>query len=147
MPMTELFAIGRDAVLRQAGANKTSVLDVALACQYGRQKNPETGRYPSQWYEGTLWGARAESLAPLLVKGARVVVTMEHIHLAPGRDKGDGTAYPAKLKGEIIAIGSIIPPRAAGDVPAAAPRAAPPPRPAPPPVKTGFDDMDDDIPF
>lgn len=148
MPMTELFTIGRDAVLRKAGANNTSVLDLALACQYGRQKDSETGRYPTQWYEGTLWGARAESLAPMLVKGARVVVTMEHIHLAAGRDKGDGTSYPPKLKGEIIAIGSIIRPNTEGAAPAAAPRPAPapPPRPAPPPAKTGYDDMDD-VPF
>lgn len=148
MPMTELFTLGRDAVLRQAGANNTSVCNLALAYQYGRQKDPATGKLPTQWVEGTLWGARAEVLAQYLTKGTKVVVTLEHIHMAPGRDKGDGTSYPPTIKGEVIAVTLAGSPQHAG-----APAPAPPPRPAPPPVTrpapapTGFADMDDDIPF
>ena len=139
--MTELFTLGRDVELRHAGANNTAVCDLALAYQYGRKKDDATGKLPTQWFEGVLWGARAEALAPYLLKGTRLVVTMEHIHLAPGRDKGDGTTYPAKIKGEVIAVTLAGSPQAA-----AAPRPAPPP-PRPAPAKTGFDDMDDDIPF
>lgn len=145
MPMTELFTLGRDAVLRKAGANNTSVLDLALACQYGRQKDQATGRYPTQWYEGTLWGLRAEQLAPMMVKGAQVVITMEHIHIAPGRDKGDGTTYPPKLKGEVVAVGRILSPQQRTEPPP--PPAAPPPPPRPTPAATGYADMDEEIPF
>lgn len=143
MPMTELFTLGRDAVLRKAGANGTSVCNLALAYPYGRQNDPATGKRPTQWIEGTLWGSRAESLAQYLVKGAKVVVTLEHVHMAPGRDKGDGTSYPAQIKGEVIAISLTGKPQ---QPIAPAPQPAPPP-PRPPAAPTGFDDMDDDIPF
>jgi len=146
MPMTELFTIGRDAVLRQAGTNNTSVCNLALAYQYGRQKDPATGKLPTQWVEGTLWGSRAESLAQYLTKGTKVVVTLEHIHMAPGRDKGDGTAYPPQIKGEVIAITLAGSPQQAS-APAAPPPPPPKPAPRPPSAPTGFDDMDSDIPF
>lgn len=149
MPMTELFTIGKDAVLRQAGANNTSVIDLALGFNYGRQKDPTTGRLPTQWVEGVLWGSRAESLAPHLLKGTKVMVTLEHVHIEPGRPKPDGTTWPPRMKGEVIAITLGGSPQQAGNTPApaAAPRPAPPPPPRPAPAPTGFADMDDDIPF
>lgn len=148
MPMTELFTLGRDAVLRQAGANNTSVVNLALAYQYGRKKDPETGKLPTCWVDGALFGARAEALAPYLLKGTKVVVTLEHIHISPGRDKGDGTSYAPTIKGEIIALTLAGSPQQAGTPAAApAPRPAPAPAPRPAPAPTGFADMDDDIPF
>jgi single-strand DNA-binding protein len=146
--MTELFTLGRDAVLRQAGANNTSVCNLALAYQYGRQKDQSTGKLPTQWVEGTLWGARAEALAQYLTKGTKVVVTLEHIHMAPGRDKGDGTTYPPTIKGEVIAITLAGSPQQSSAAQAPAPPPRPPaPAPRPAPAPTGFADMDSDIPF
>lgn len=141
MPMTELFTIGRSAEVRKT-PNGKSVCNLALAYQHG-QKDPATGKKPTQWLEGALWGQRADSLAQYLTKGTKVVVTLEGVHIAAGRDKGDGTFYPDTLRGDVIAITLAGSPAAAA--PPAAP--APAPRPAPPPTKTGFDDMDSDIPF
>lgn len=143
MPMTELFTLGRDAELRHAGTNNTPVCDLRLAYQYGRKKDPTTGKLPVQWISGVLWGARAESLHTYLKKGTKVVVTLEHIHMEPGREKVDGTTYPPEIKGEVIAVTLAGSPQQA-----AAPAPAPKPPPPPPPSSAALsDDLDDDIPF
>lgn len=147
MPMTELFTLGKDAVVRQAGANNTSVVDLALGFNYGRQKDQTTGRLPTQWVEGVLWGSRAETLAQYLTKGTKVMVTLEHVHIEPGRPKPDGTTWPPKMKGEVIAITLGGGRQQAGNTTVPAPRPAFSLVPRPAPTKTGFDDMDDDIPF
>lgn len=144
MPMTELFTLGRSAEVRKT-PNGKSVCNLALAYQHG-QKDPATGKKPTQWLEGALWGQRAESLAQYLTKGTKVVVTLEGVHIAAGRDKGDGTFYPDTLRGDVIAI-TLAGPVQAAAAPAAAPRPAPAPAPRPAPAKTGFDDMDSDTPF
>jgi single-strand DNA-binding protein len=141
MPMTELFTIGRDAAVRQAG--QTSVCNLSLAYNYGK-KDPETGKRPTQWVDAALWGQRADALAPYLTKGTKVVATIENLH-QESYTSGDRSGV--KLAGEIIAI------TLAGSPQNAAPQAPPPPaprpapRPAAPKASSGFDDMDDDIPF
>lgn len=140
--MTELFALGRDVELRHAGQNNTPVCNLSLAYAYG-QKDPQTGKRPTQWIDASLWGKRAEALAPYLTKATKVVATIEGLHQ---ENYQSGERSGVKLVGEIIAI------TLAGSPQAAAPQAPPPaprpaPRPAAPPARTGFDDMDDDIPF
>jgi single-strand DNA-binding protein len=138
--MTEMFTLGRDAEVRKT-PNGKSVCDLALAYQYG-MKDASTGKKPTQWVQGALWGQRAESLAQYLTKGTKVVVTLESIHIN-SFTKQDGTAS-STLRGDVIAITLAGSPQAA---PAAAAPPPPPPRPAPVPVSTGFDDMDSDVPF
>ena len=144
-----LFRLGRDAELRTTGGGDP-VASVALAYNFGR-KGAE-GKQPTQWIEASLWGERADKLVDYLTKGRQIYAQVEDVHVETyqKRDGGSGT----KLTGRIGML------EFAGDRPASAPAPAPAPRapapraaaPAPrgqPPAGggSGFDDMDDDIPF
>lgn len=132
-----LARLGRDAELRTIPAGE-QVASLSLAFTYGRKG--DDGKRPTQWVDGALWGKRAEALAPYLKKGGLVVVTLEDVHMATFK-KGDGSEG-VKLAGRVIALDL-----AGGNERAAA---APPPPPPPAPPKragSGFDDMDDDVPF
>ena len=143
MPMTELFTIGRDAELRDVRG--TAVCNLSLAYTYG-QKDQATGKKPTQWVDAALWGKRAEAMAPYLLKGTKVVATIEDQHISSYTDRS-GVVQP-KLVGNIIAITFVPMPRTDAAAPAAAaPRPAPAPAPRPAPAATGYSDMDDDVPF
>lgn len=141
--MPQLFGLarlGRDAEVRFTTGGDP-VASLSLAFSYGRKG--DDGKRPTQWVDGALWGKLAEALAPYLLKGSQVSVTVDDIHIEHFR-KSDGT--PAvKLAGRVTSIELAA---AGGDR-----QAAPPPptvkRPAPAPASTGtsFDDLDSDIPF
>lgn len=133
-----LARLGRDAELRTT-SNGDTVATLALA--FTRRVK---GEKLTQWVDGALWGKRAESLAPYLLKGGLVAVTLEDVHIETfTSQKGDGH----KLAGRVIDVELA----GGGERTAApAPRQAPAPRPAPAtaPMGSGFEDMDDDsIPF
>ena len=132
-----LARLGRDAELRTTGKGDT-VATLALA--FTRRVN---GEKLTQWVDGALWGKRAESLAPYLLKGGLVAVTLEDVHIETfTSQKGDGH----KLAGRVIDVELA----GGGERTAApAPRQAPAPRPAPAtaPMGSGFDDLDSDVPF
>lgn len=141
--MTELFTIGRDAEVRFT-PNNMAVCNLSLAYNYG-QKDQSTGKKPTQWVDAALWGKRAEAVASYLTKGTKIVATIEDMHIE-SFTKGDGSSG-VKMAGNVIALTLAGSPQAAAPQAAPAPAPRPAPRPAPPPAKTGFDDMDDDIPF
>lgn len=132
--------LGRDVELRYTPDN-TAVAELALACNYGRKG--QDGKQPTQWLKATIWGKQAEALAPHLTKGKGLCVVVSGLHVREFT-KQDGTPSWA-LEGRVDSI----------DFTGAGPRegaaAAPPPPPKPvarqPQEPTGFDDMDDDIPF
>ena len=132
-----LARLGRDAELR-ATSNGDTVATLALA--FTRRVK---GEKLTQWVDGALWGKRAESLAPYLLKGGLVAVTLEDVHIETFTSQnGDGH----KLAGRVIDVELA----GGGERTAApAPRQAPAPRPAPAtaPMGSGFDDLDSDIPF
>lgn len=132
-----LARLGRDAELRNT-INGDTVATLALA--FTRRVK---GEKLTQWVDGALWGKRAESLAPYLLKGGLVAVTLEDVHIETfTSQKGDGH----KLAGRVIDVELA----GGGERTAApAPRQAPAPRPAPAtaPMGSGFDDLDSDIPF
>lgn len=133
-----LARIGCDAELRRTGSGD-AVASLSLAFSYGRKG--EDGKRPTQWIDASLWGKRAEALAPYLLKGGLVSVTLDEVHIETyeGRS-GEGH----KLVGKVLDIEL-----AGGGERQAAPRApAPPPKRAPTgSIGSGFDDMDSDIPF
>jgi single-strand DNA-binding protein len=157
--MFGMARLGRDAELRTTGAGDT-VTSLSLAFSSG--KKGQDGHRVTTWVDASLWGRRAEALAPYLLKGTSVACVVEDIVMERyvGRN-GEGT----KLTGRIVSIelGGSAPHREEeAQAPAAAPRApaaAPypqsgrsPARAALPPAAgggaSGFDDMaDDDIPF
>lgn len=129
-----LARIGRDVEIR-ATAQGESVAGLALAFTY-RAK----GEKCTQWVEASLWGKRAEALAPYLKKGGLISVTIDDVHIETyqGRD-GQGT----KL------VGCVSDVELAGGVDKATSNPAPRQAPAAKPTSagSGFEDMDDDVPF
>lgn len=155
--MSGMFAIGRDAELRHTPSG-SPVCTLSLAYNFG-QKDAATGRRPSQWIEADLWGDRARALVEYLLKGRRIFAVLEDVHTQKytTRDQAQGFKMVARI-GRL----QILPD--AGnrtESTESAPRSSPPAqqapaasRPRPQPAAagqstggSGFDDMDDDIPF
>lgn len=140
-----LARIGRDVELRFM-PNGDAVANISLAFTYGRKDNE--GKRPTQWVEASIWGKRAEALAPYLLKGGQVSATLEDVCIETFQGKsGEGH----KLVGRVLAIDLVSTGQATQQQaprPAPAQNNAPQQRPvAPKPAGSGFDDMDDDIPF
>lgn len=140
--------LGRDAEIRSTtDGQQVASLSLAFTVFVKREK-------VTQWVDAALWGARAESLAPYLLKGARVVVALENLH-EEKFTKADGTPM-SKLVARVSDIdlaGDAAPAQAPAPEPRPAARPAPARTSAPArtgaaaPAAHGFDDMDDDIPF
>ena len=134
-----LARLGRDAEIRTTSQGE-SVATLALAFSYGRKGSD--GNRPTQWVDAALWGKRAEALAPYLLKGGLVSVSLEDVHIETFEGK-NGPGH--KLAARVVDV-ELASPKQAGAAPA--PRQAPAPRPAPAPSGGhGFEDMGDDIPF
>lgn len=93
----DTFRIGNDPELRYLG-DGTAVVNLSLAFNYGK-KDQQTGKRPTQWVEGVLWGKHAESVASYLVKGGEVTCTLDDPHIEQFT-KGDGS-QGTKLTGRI----------------------------------------------
>ena len=144
--MAQLFGlarIGRDAELRYT-ADGTPVLGVALAFNYG--KKSQDGKRPTQWVEASIWRQRAEALAPYLLKGTSVSVTIDDVHIETYQRNDGGQGV--KLVGVMSSIEFAGQPQQTQQAPAPQPQ-QPPPRPAAPQhaPAASLADMDDDIPF
>ena len=150
--MAQLFGmarIGRDAEVRYTQGGD-AVASVSLAFDYG--KKGQDGKRPTQWVDASLWGQRAETLAPYLLKGSRITVTLDDVHIETFQ-RQDGT-QGHKLVGRISNLEF-------GGAPQREHQDAPPPARQPPPQNqyatqrggqnprpaTNLADMDDDIPF
>lgn len=136
-----LARLGRDAEIRTTSQGE-SVATLALAFSYGRKGSD--GNRPTQWVDAALWGKRAEALAPYLLKGGLVSVSLEDVHI----ETFDGKNGPGhKLAARVVDV-ELASPKQAGSAPAQQPRPAPAPSPRQAPsAGSGFDDMTDDVPF
>ena len=135
-----LARLGRDAEIRTTSQGE-SVATLALAFSYGRKGSD--GKRPTQWIDAALWGKRAEALAPYLLKGGLVSVSLEDVHI----ETFDGKNGPGhKLAARVVDLELASPKQASA---APAPQRAPAPRPAPAPsAGSGFeDDPDGGVPF
>lgn len=139
--LTGLFTLGRDAETRVT-PNGTTVVQLAVAYNYGRKG--EDGKKPTQWVRASMFGKQAETLAPYLTKGKQVSLVIRDLHIATfqKQDGSTGTSLEGVADFDDFARG----PKQEGAAPAPAPRPAPAPAPARS-AGSGFDDMDDDIPF
>lgn len=131
-----LARIGRDVEVRHT-AQGEAVASLALAFNY-RNK----GEKCTQWIEASLWGKRAEALAPYLLKGGLISVTVDDVHVESYEGKnGTGTKLVGRVSDvELAGGGQAAEPAAPKPAPV---RVAPKPAAA----SSGFDDMDSDIPF
>ena len=132
-----LARIGKDAEVRFTPSG-TAVANVSLAFTYG--KKGDDGKRPTQWVDASIWGQRAEPMAPYLLKGKQIVAYLEDVHLQT-YTKGDGTTNTkmvARLADlEFVSDGS-------DHKPTQKPQSAPQSKPA---QDSGFDDFPDDVPF
>lgn len=140
MKANGLARIGRDVELRHT-PNGEAVANLSLAFTYG--KRGADGKRPTQWVEAALWGKRAESLAPYLLKGQQVVAYLEDVSIQTYRkqDGTDGVKMAARV-GDLELIAGQADNQEQAQRPALTRAPAPAARPS-----SGFDDMDDDIPF
>jgi len=138
MKANGLARIGKDAEVRYTPSG-AAVANVSLAFTYG--KKGDDGKRPTQWVDASLWGQRVESLAPYLTKGKQIVAYLEDVHIQT-YTKGDGT-QASKMAARIADLEFV----AGGEQAESQPRQQPKPQAAPQSQGSGFDDMDDDIPF
>ncbi|KDC22933.1 single-stranded DNA-binding protein [Bordetella bronchiseptica E014] len=148
--MAQIFGmarIGRDVEVRYTQAGDP-VASVSLAFDYGQKG--QDGKRPTQWVDGSLWGKRAESLAPYLIKGSRISVTLDDVHIETFQNREGAQGH--KLVGRITALEF-------GSTPQREAQAAPPPARQQPQQNqyaaqrggqasaANLADMDDSIPF
>lgn len=148
-----LATLGRDAELRYLH-NGDAVTNLSLAFNYGRKG--EDGKRPTQWVDAALFGKRAESLANYLLKGQRIAVTIDDVHIETyqTRDGGQGSKLAGSIsniefagypqQSEQQATRQAQPQRQAPQQRQSAPQ-----RQAPQQAQagSGFSDMEDDVPF
>lgn len=143
--LTGLFTIGRDAEMRST-AGGTQIVQFSAAYNYGRKG--DDGKKPSQWVKVSMFGKQAEALVSYLTKGKQVSLIIRDLHAVTfeKQDRTTGVALEGVADFDDFARGQ----RQEGAAPAPAPaqqrRAAPAPAPRQG-GSSGFDDMDDDIPF
>lgn len=150
--------LGRDVEVRYTNSG-TPVATLAGAWNYG-MRDEQTGKRPTQWAYLSLWGERAEKLAEWLKRGGEFFVVAGEVHIETyqTREGGQGFKLTGKVESIDFTAGSVRDDsasqgggqqqqrRQAAPAPAPAPAARQQSRPAPR-TSTGFDDMDDDIPF
>lgn len=146
--MIQIFGqaqVGRDTEVRYTQGGD-AVASVSLAFNYGRKG--DDGKKPTQWVDASLWGNRAEALAPYLTKGAKVTVVCEDAHIETFKksDGAEGVKLAARITAIDLAGGGQQQQQAAAPAkrqqqqrPAQQRQAAP--------AGGGFDDMDSDVPF
>lgn len=128
--------LGKDAETRFT-PNGDPVASFSVADSQGKEK-------PAIWWNCALFGKRAESLAQYLVKGQQVTV----IGQVTEREYTDkNTGAPRKAMDVRVVDIALQGGKRDEQAPQSAQRPAPAAAPAPAPQGSGFDDMDDDIPF
>ncbi len=135
--------LGRDAELHTTSSGET-VASLALAFSYG--KKGDDGRRRTQWVDADLWGKRAVGLVPYLTKGSQVVAYLDEVRIEEYESK-KGPAY--KLAAKVMDIELVSGGTSSEDSASAVRQAAlaQAPRQAPAPARSGFDDLDNDVPF
>jgi single-strand DNA-binding protein len=99
MKLIGVGRIGRDVELRYTGSGEP-VANISLAWNYGQKDR--SGKKPTQWVDATLFGKRAESLAPYLKKGVTLFIDLRDVHVSTFKTK-DGTQN-SKLTGIIDGV-------------------------------------------
>lgn len=161
MQIIGVARLGRDAELRYTPEG-TAVSNLSLAFSYGSKG--QDGKKPTQWVDAALWGKLAEALNEWLVRGQSVYVICRdgHIETFTKNDGNVGTKLAANVYHIELVGGAPQDQQQQQQAPRQAapqqrqqqaPRQAPPARQQPqrtapaPTGGSGFDDMDDDIPF
>lgn len=132
-----IFRIGEDAVVRFTQSGEP-VAGLSLAFNYGRKG--DDGKRPSQWIKASLWGKRAEAMAPYLTKGGQVYCVINDPHIETYQKKDGSEGF--NLAGSVAEIEF-----AGGRQGNEAPQRSEAPQRNAQGAKPSFDDIGDDIPF
>jgi single-strand DNA-binding protein len=90
-----LARIGNEPVVKYTADGKP-VMELSLAYDYGRKD--QTGKRATQWINATMFGDRAEKLAPYLHKGNQLMVTLNDLHVETYTKKDGVTGVSLKAK-------------------------------------------------
>jgi single-strand DNA-binding protein len=134
--------VGKDPEVRYTTAGK-AVCNISIATSRSYGKGDER-KEETEWHSVVLYERQAEIAGEYLKKG-RPVYIEGRIRTRKWQDKEGADRYTTEIIAESMQL-------LGGREEASAPRPAPAPRQAPaqrpaPKSSTGFDDMDDDIPF
>jgi single-strand DNA-binding protein len=134
--------VGKDPEVRYSAAGK-AVCNISIATSRSYGKGDER-KEETEWHSVVLYERQAEIAGEYLKKG-RPVYIEGRIRTRKWQDKEGQDRYTTEIIAESMQL-------LGGREEASAPRPAPAPRQAPtqrpaPKSSTGFDDMDDDIPF
>lgn len=148
MRLIGIVRLGRDAEIGYT-TNGIAVCQFSGAFNYGPRPQGE-GQRAVQWVDFKLWGDRGEKLAAHLLKGQALLVCANEVHIEEFKRRDGSPGF--KLVARVDDVEFAGPrPDAVADAGGAghARPAAPAPAGAKsrPATGTGFDSMDDDIPF
>lgn len=146
--MTGIARIGRDVEVRYT-PQSDPVANLSLAFNYG--KKDSDGNKPTQWVDASLWGQRAETIAPHLLKGTLIYVVLDDVHQEDYQTRDGRTG--SKIVGRVSVIEFAARPQQSGQPAQQPARQAPSQQSAAEPTQSNrpaanLADMDDDqIPF
>jgi single-strand DNA-binding protein len=87
--------IGKDVEVRYS-PNGDAIANLSLAFTYGKKQ--ADGKRATQWVDATLFGKRAESLAPYLKKGGQIVAYLSDVNVQTYESKsGQGVKLVGKV--------------------------------------------------
>ena len=135
--------LGRDPELRTFPSGD-QVANVTIATT-DKWKDKQTGemKEATEWHRVTFNGRLAEIAGQYLRKGSQVYVEGS-LRTRKWTDQSGVEKYSTEIRADQM---QMLGGRPEGAAPAPAPRPAPAPPPAQRSAGSGFDDMDDDIPF
>jgi len=95
MKASGIARIGKDVEVRYS-PNGNAFANISLAFSYGTKQSD--GKRATQWVDATLFGKRAESLAPYLKKGGQVVAYLTDVNVQTYESKsGQGVKLVGKV--------------------------------------------------
>jgi len=95
MKASGIARIGKDVEVRYS-PNGDAIANISLAFSYGKKQ--ADGKRATQWVDATLFGKRAESLAPYLKKGGQIVAALSDVNVQTYESKsGQGVKLVGKI--------------------------------------------------
>ncbi len=99
MILVGVTRIGNDPAVRYTPSGD-AVLELSLAYNHGKKQ--EDGKRPTQWVSASLWGSRAEKIAPHLTKGTQVFVSCSDVSVNVYERKDGTQGYNIKARIDTI---------------------------------------------
>ena len=95
MKASGIARIGKDVEVRYSPSGD-AIANISLAFSYGKKQ--ADGKRATQWVDATLFGKRAELLAPYLKKGGQIVAYLSDVNVQTYESKsGQGVKLVGKI--------------------------------------------------